>query len=166
VRWLFLLAFLLLPAQQGQPRRLAGPAAAAEDDPLLPLARQVFDLANLQRRLHHLPPLEWSSALADQARLQSANMMERGFFSHVDPVRGELSKRLNSAGVRWSRCGENIYRESGMEDPAGQAVEGWMKSPAHRSSLLDPLFTAAGVGIAISPSTEYFITQDFIQPPK
>ena len=53
-----------------------------------------------------------------------------------------------------------------MEDPADSAVEGWMKSVAHRQSLLDPLFTMSGVGIAISPDTEYFITQDFIRPPK
>jgi uncharacterized protein YkwD len=94
------------------------------------------------------------------------NMMDRGFFSHIDPVRGALSARLRAAAIEWSRCGENIFREQGMEDPPDAAMEGWMKSPAHRHSLLDPLFTETGVGIAISPDTEYFITQDFIRPLK
>jgi len=156
VRWLIAIALVLLPA---------GPSAAT-DDPLLPLARKVFSLANRQRQLHGLTPLQWNKALAEQARLQSTSMMERGFFGHVDPVRGPLSARLNATGVRWSRCGENIFREHGMDDPADEAVEGWMKSPAHRSSLLDPLFTETGVGIAISPETEYYITQEFIRPPK
>jgi uncharacterized protein YkwD len=53
-----------------------------------------------------------------------------------------------------------------MDDPADAAIEGWMKSPPHRRSLLDPLFTQTGVGIAISPDTEYFITQEFIRPSK
>jgi uncharacterized protein YkwD len=141
-------------------------AASSADDPLRHLARKVFNLANRQRRLHGVRPLEWSDALAEQARLQSTNMMERGFFSHADPLRGKLAARLTAAGIRWSRCGENIFREKGMDDPADAAMEGWMKSPAHREGLLDPLFTQAGVGIAISPNTEYFITQTFIRPPK
>lgn len=91
-------------------------------------------------------------------------MMERGFFSHIDPLRGPLSARLHAAGIQWIRCGENIFREQGLDDPPDAAVEGWMKSPAHRESLLDPLFTQTGVGIAISPDTEYFITQIFIRP--
>jgi uncharacterized protein YkwD len=141
-------------------------AASSADDPLRHLARKVFNLANRQRRLHGVRPLEWSDALAEQARLQSTNMMERGFFSHADPLRGKLAARLTAAGIRWSRCGENIFREKGMDDPADAAMEGWMKSPAHREGLLDPLFIQAGVGIAISPDTEYFITQTFIRPPK
>ena len=139
-------------------------AAAPADDPLGRLARKVFDLANRQRRLHGVRPLEWSNALAEQARLQSTNMMERGFFSHTDPVRGKLAARLTAAGIRWSRCGENIFREKGLDDPADAAVDGWMKSPAHREGLLDPLFTHAGVGIAVSPDTEYFVTETFVRP--
>ena len=97
-------------------------------------------------------------------RASVVNMMERGFFSHIDPLRGALSARLHAADIQWIRCGENIFREQGLDDPPDAAVEGWMKSPAHRESLLDPLFTQTGVGIAISPDTEYFITQIFIRP--
>ncbi len=154
------------PVLPPAPAQYASPAASPISDPLRALARKVFDKVNRQRRLHGLHELAWSDALAEQARRQSANMMERGFFSHIDPVRGALATRLNAGGIRWSRCGENIFREQGMEEPADEAVEGWMKSPPHRESLLDPLFTQSGVGIAISPDTEYFITQDFIRPPK
>jgi uncharacterized protein YkwD len=93
-------------------------------------------------------------------------MMDHGFFAHSDPVRGPLGARLRAAKIDWSRCGENIFREQGMDDPADAAVEGWMRSSTHRGSLLDPLFTQTGVGIAISPDTEYFITQEFIRPSK
>jgi uncharacterized protein YkwD len=124
----------------------------------------VFALANRQRRLHGLHELAWNEALAAQARRQSTNMMERAFFSHIDPVRGALSGRLHAAGIQWIRCSENIFREHGLDDPAHEAVDGWMKSPGHRESVLDPLFTQTGVGIAISPDTEYFITQIFIRP--
>jgi len=155
-----LIACVLLPAGAD------APGAAAAGDPLRVLAQKIFTLANRQRRLHGVHQLEWNETVAGEARRHSMNMMERGFFSHSDPVRGPLGARLRAAKVGWSRCGENIFRERGMDDPADAAIEGWMRSPAHRQSLLDPLFTQTGVGIAISPDTEYFITQEFIHPLK
>jgi uncharacterized protein YkwD len=172
VRATVLIALTLLrPGCSGPPVRIpqaqyAVPPAYAAPDPLRALTRKVFDKVNRQRRLHGLHELAWNDAVAEQARLQSSNMMERGFFSHADPLRGSLASRLSAAGIKWNRCGENIFREKGLEEPAGEAVEGWMKSPAHRDSILDPLFTQSGVGIAISFDTEYFITQIFVRPRK
>ena len=172
MRAAFLTALLVLrsgcnipsaPAPRSSP--LQSPGRPTPDDPLRQLELKVFAGTNRERQLHGLPQLAWSEPLARQARLHSTNMMERGFFSHKDPIRGELSPRLNSAGIRWSRIAENIFRERGLEDPPGAAVDGWMRSPAHRQNLLDPLFTHTGVGIAISPDTEYFITQLFIRAP-
>jgi uncharacterized protein YkwD len=156
----FLIACILLPAGANKP--VTRPVALA-DDPLQVLTHKIVTLANLQRRLHGLAQLQWNDSVAEEARRHSMNMMDRGFFSHRDPVRGPLAARLHAGGLTWSRCGENIFREHGMEDPADAAIEGWMKSPTHRQSLLDPLFTHTGVGIAISPDTEYFITQEFIR---
>ena len=176
MRSLFLTVLILLRTSCSSPSPAlqtgTSPRAAAlipvrppkADNPLRPLEVKVFALANRQRRLHGLHALEWTDTLAEQARLQSLNMMERFFFSHIDPLRGSLSARLNTAGIQWVQCGENIFREKGMSDPASEAVEGWMKSASHRKSLLDPVFTHSAVGIAISPDTEYFITQIFLRP--
>ena len=140
------------------------PASSRLDDPLCNLEKKVFDEANRQRRLRGVSELQWNDAVADQARSHSINMMQRGFFSHIDPERGALVARLDAVGIGWTRCGENIYREKGLDDPVRSAVDGWMSSPEHRKSLLDPLFSQSGVGIAISPDTDYFITQIFIHP--
>jgi uncharacterized protein YkwD len=148
----------------GSNRAVAPGLRAATEDPLSGLVREVFTLANRQRRLHGVRELEWNQALAEQALRHSVNMMQSGLFSHKDQTGVTLAARLRAASIRWSRCGENIFREYGMEDPADAAIEGWLKSPLHRKSLLDPLFTQTGVGIAISPDTEYFITQEFIHP--
>jgi uncharacterized protein YkwD len=102
---------------------------SAGDEPLAGLAREIFALANRQRRLHGLHVLEWSESLAEQARRHSTNMMESGLFSHIDPDRATPAARLRAAGIRWTRCGENIFREHGMDDPAGTTIEEWMKSP-------------------------------------
>ncbi len=142
----------------------SAPARSHPDDPFRILEKKVFDEANRLRRLRGISELQWNDAVAEQARSHSINMMQRGFFSHIDPERGALVARLAAAGIRWTRCGENIYREKGLDDPVQSAVKGWMTSPEHRKSLLDPLFSQSGVGIAISPDTDYFITQIFIHP--
>ena len=84
------------------------------------------------------------------------------------PVRCGVSVTFRSISVTFSPNRTTIFftpgLAEGLDDPPDAAVEGWMKSPAHRESLLDPLFTQTGVGIAISPDTEYFITQVFIRP--
>lgn len=156
-----LIACALLPARANKP---AAHLNVAVDDPLHVLVNEIFTLANRQRRLHGVPQLEWNDSVAEEARRHSMNMMDRGFFSHRDPVRGPVGARLHAAKVNWSRCGENIFREHGMDDPADAAIEGWMRSPSHLQSLLDPQFTHTGIGIAISPDTEYYITQEFIHP--
>ena len=165
----FVALTLLIPGCGVPPVRVpqmqyAAPPAPAAPDPLRALTRRVFEKVNRQRRLHGLRELAWNDAVAAQARLQSSNMMERGFFSHADPLRGSLASRLSAAGISWNRCGENIFREKGLDEPDDEAVEGWMKSSAHRTSILDPLFTQTGVGIAISADREYFITQIFVRP--
>jgi uncharacterized protein YkwD len=147
-----------------RPQPAAPATSTAADDPLRPLAQKVLAAANRERRAHGAGELVWDDALADQARRQSTNMMERGFFSHLDPVRGPLAIRLSASGIRWVLCAENLFRERGLDDPPEAAVDGWMKSPAHRAAMLGPSFTHSGVGIAISPDTEYFITEIFVRP--
>jgi len=165
-----LLALMLLAASGGAwfsrvpPALPARVAASPAEEPLRRLARKVFELANRQRRLHGLHPFEWSDALAEQASEQSRRMMDGGFFSHTDPLRGTLAARLKAAGIGWRRCGENIFRGQGLDDPAGAAVEGWMNSPHHRETLLDPVLSLTGVGVAITRDTQYLITEVFIRP--
>src|SRR5207247_1007066 len=106
---------------------------------------------NRQRRLRGVSELQWNDAVADQARSHSINMMQRGFFSHIDPERGALVARLDAVGIGWTRCGENIYREKGLDDPVRSAVDGWMSSHEHRKSLVDPLFSQSGVESRSAP---------------
>ncbi len=137
------------------------PAAAPD---LRKIERRVFDLVNQERRRAGVPPLQWDDALAAEARRHSYNMMARWFFSHEDPIRGALNKRLKSANLPWGRCAENIFSEQGYADPAEMAVQGWLKSPGHRANMLDPRLTHTGIGAAQRSDATIYITQDFISP--
>jgi uncharacterized protein YkwD len=127
------------------------------------LEYRVHDGINRQRLAHGLEQLRWNAALAATARNHSGRMLSTGFFAHVDPEFGDLVRRVNAAGIQWSRIAENIFREQGYDDPASQAIVGWMYSPTHRGSLLNEAFTDTGIGIAVSRDGEYFITQQFLR---
>ena len=85
------------------------------------------------------------------------------FFSHIDPLRGGLTRRLNAAGVHWTMCGENIFQAEGYDDPVPVAIDGWMKSSGHRRNILDPNFTHTGVGFMLGPGRVFYVTQEFVR---
>jgi len=125
----------------------------------------VFAEINQQRRNNGLRDLIWREDIARVARLHSSNMGGREFFSHEDPVEGDLKQRLTKFGVNdWASAGENIFKESGVYNPARQAVEGWMNSQHHRENILNPAFTHTGIGVAFGHDHFLYFTQDFILP--
>jgi uncharacterized protein YkwD len=143
----------------------AQPARAPARDPqLTALERQVFQLVNNERTYRGLAELQWDDRLAAEARRQASNMAARGFFSHVDPVRGDVPDRLAKAGIPWSRFEENLLQQLGYEDPARFAVLSWMESPGHRKNILDKEVTHAGVGAARRGDGALFLAQEFIRP--
>jgi uncharacterized protein YkwD len=129
------------------------------------LEMSVFAEINQQRRNNGLRDLIWREDIARVARLHSSNMGGREFFSHDDPVEGDLKQRLIRMGVNgWALCGENILKESGAYNPARQAVGGWMNSQHHRENILNPAFTHTGMGVAFGHDHFLYFTQDFILP--
>ncbi len=132
---------------------------------LAKLEMSVFAEINQRRRTNGLRDLTWREDVARVARLHSSNMGGREFFSHDDPVEGDLKQRLIKLGVNdWATAGENIFKESGAYNPARQAVEGWMNSPGHRKNILNPAFSHTGIGVAFGHDHFLYFTQDFILP--
>src|SRR4051794_11094647 len=109
---------------------------------------RAFNAVNNERAKRDLPALEWSERLAQAARDQSERMLLLKFFGHDDPEYGGLTNRLALHGITWSRCGENLFSEKGIEDPVPIAVVSWRYSTkGHYETMLQPAFTHSGVGI-------------------
>lgn len=124
--------------------------------------QRLFDAVNQERGRHGRPPLEWNPRLAEIARQHSVAMAARGFFSHTDPQRGDLGRRLARAGMEYTTCAENIYRLSGSGDAVRRAVAGWLASPGHRDAMLDPSFRDTGLGVASGSRNGCWIAQIFL----
>lgn len=141
------------------------PPVVPPEAQLTDLEMSIFKEINQQRRNHGLRDLIWREDVARVARLHSNNMGARAFFSHEDPVEGDLKQRMLTLGVNgWTLCGENIFKEKGAYDPVRQAVLGWMNSPGHRKNILNPAFTHTGIGAAFGRDHFLYFTQDFMLP--
>ena len=127
--------------------------------------RSVFDAVNRERVRRRGKALVWNEELAEAARRHSESMARNGFFSHVDPRRGDLGERLERAGIRYSACAENIYTQTGGRDAVDAACAAWMKSAGHRANILNPQYRDTGIGVAVKKSGEWFLTQIFLRYP-
>jgi uncharacterized protein YkwD len=126
---------------------------------------RIFSRINELREQSGVGLLQWSDLVAECAKQQSLRKMELRFSGHIDPERGGLAERLNSAGIGWVQCGENLFMEKGWDDPVHFAVVSWWYSPAHKANLLNPEFTDTGVGLAQGPDKAWFVTQIVLAPP-
>jgi len=113
----------------------------------------------------HALSLRWNENLAAVARAHSRDMLERRFFSHVNPDGHSPAERINAAGIPWQALGENIAINGTV--PGGE--DAFMDEPRfqknHRANVLNTKYTDVGIGIVQAPNGSYYITQDFIATP-
>jgi len=132
---------------------LPASAIAQQDDAA---ARQLFALANQERTQRHLPPLEWSDALAEAARQHTEHMVERHELSHDLSGEPGVGARIGAAGARVSAYAENI----GYAGDAASVHSGWMHSAPHRANLLNGAYDAIGIA-AFRVGDALWATEDF-----
>ncbi|MGA2982564.1 MAG: TonB family protein [Terriglobia bacterium] len=110
-------------------------------------------------------PLSWNEGLAAVARAHSRDMLEQGYFDHVDPAGRSPSARINEAGIAWRAFGENIAIYPSVRG----AEAAFMNEPRfqhnHRSNILNANFTDVGIGIVQGANGSLYITQDFAAIP-
>jgi uncharacterized protein YkwD len=122
-------------------------------------------LVNRDRRQYGLAPLLLSPRLSDVARAHSDEMRDTGIVAHVSATTGEAQDRVHRAHIATSLVMENIARAYSV----GEAEEGLMNSPGHRTNLLADKATHVGIGIALKQTEAegriMFFTQLFIREP-
>lgn len=130
--------------------------------------KRIFELTNEERSRAHplLHALQPEPGLDATARAQSDDMLQRGFFDHVNPD-GEAPE--DRVAIHHRRLvglvGENIWEGKGFstKDAAALAsliVRSWMNSRGHRENILRPESTHLGVGLSVV-GDEIRATQNF-----
>ena len=142
-------------------------------DRLRDLERQMWALINQDRSNPETfaetggraQPLNWNERLAEVARAHSRNMLEQGFFAHVDPEGKTLEMRIDKAGIPWWAAGENIAINGTVLRAETRLMDEARFQPNHRYNILSTFFTDVGIGIVQGPDGSLYITQVFVQTP-
>ena len=117
----------------------------------------MLSLINNERKAQGLPTLTMNSSLSSAARAHSQDMINRGFFNHVNPDGLTPSDRARNVGYNFIALGENICGNPSID--AGHSS--LMGSPAHRANILNPSYKEVGIGIIDGGPYGKMITQLF-----
>lgn len=120
---------------------------------------QLFDLTNAARVKNGLPALSWDDHVKTTARGHSSDMAKNRFFSHDNLDGLSPFDRLEQDHITYKAAGENIA--SGQSSSIF-AHEGLMNSLGHRENILNPHYTALGVGVAFDAESRPYYTENFL----
>jgi uncharacterized protein YkwD len=120
----------------------------------------VVDLVNRHRIAHGLSALVADARIAREARRHSAAMATGAIpFGHDGfPDRIAALRRVMACGA----AAENVSSTQGYDDPAPEALRGWLASRGHRGTM-EGRYDATGVGVARSPTGKIYFTQIFVE---
>jgi uncharacterized protein YkwD len=156
---LFLLRPLLFSPVSNRTVRLAKvnePSVESDIVEAETLEAEIFDEINTRRLELGNSPLEWDDRIYRAAKAHSVRLSTDKIFSHKDPEGEDVIDRLKAEGIFFLTAAENIcgLRSDTRNIPVA-VVEGWMKSPSHRWTIVDrdKTFTHGAVGVQCNKSS-------------
>ncbi|MBA1204095.1 CAP domain-containing protein [Pseudomonas capeferrum] len=96
-------------------------------------------------------PLSWNTTLAGVAATHTRAMANQNFFDHIDRDGRTPGDRAELAGYLYQQVGENIA--AGRDTPR-KVVDGWLASPGHCATLMNPAFRELGAAYAVDPKSD------------
>lgn len=133
------------------------PFKTSEFRPRPDLEIRMLELINMERKKAGLKLMTFDIKLAVVATKHSADMLQRGYFSHYTPEGKSPFDRMKSDQVRFIVAGENLALAQTLQS----AHEGLMESPVHKANILDVSFERAGIGILDAGAHGIMVTQNF-----
>jgi uncharacterized protein YkwD len=136
----------------------AGPAAGCANAGLAPstsnvaaIAAATVCLVNGARQAAGLATLGENADLDQAAAAHADAMVADDYFDHVGPDGLSIGQRIRATGyvpeAAGGQIGENIAAATGSAATPAATVAAWMRSAAHRANILNPKFTATGLGV-------------------
>ncbi len=144
----------------------------SSDSKISQLEKSMFAQVNEERTQKGLSVLTWDDDAAAVARAHSAEMRDKSYFAHESPTKSLESPcdRYQMAEGRTPRIvAENLYRIWGdggfvTEKAVREGHVALMKSPGHRSNIMEPDVTQLGIGMVTNKEGHLWITQVFVRP--
>lgn len=143
--WRIILARPLISAKLGD--------SPAEGQRLLELINRARGQARQcgEQSMAAAGPLTWNDTLAAVALGHSRAMASQNLFSHRDRDGYTPADRAELGGYVGRLIGENLA--AGLDQPQ-KVLDGWLNSPSHCATLMNPQFSELGAGYAIDPNSD------------
>ena len=114
--------------------------------------KRMLELHNRARTKRDLKALCVYPALTRAARAHTQDMLNRDYASHTSPEGETIKQRLARFGYTlegYSKywIGENIVWGCGSSANPDDLFGWWMRSPGHRSAILNKNFRQVGIGV-------------------
>ena len=94
-------------------------------------------LTNHERTILGLSSLTWNPVLYQAAQEKAKHILAEQYFDHTSPSGVTPWSFIRNAGYTYQSAGENLAVGFQKDDAVVQA---WMKSPSHRSNIIDSDF--------------------------
>ncbi|MBI5036744.1 CAP domain-containing protein [Candidatus Micrarchaeota archaeon] len=124
--------------------------APPSSENLAALERGILEEINRAREKEKLSPLLWNERAASAARKYMKTLAEQERFAHTGAEGEDVHDRLIAEGLFHFVVNENLaqFPYQGQMPNASSVVNGWLKSPGHRSNIIDAdkIYDHAGVG--------------------
>lgn len=101
--------------------------------------------------------LAWNDKLFAAAAAHSADMAQKGYFSHTSQNGTTFDQRISNAGYDWATAGENIASGYNGVD---SVMAGWLQSPGHCANIMNAKYKDIGVACVKSASGSAYWTMD------
>lgn len=124
------------------------------------MEKSIHEQVNQYRISQNLKPLKFDPTISQVSREHSQAMAKGNVpFSHQG-----FEKRVSdiSQSISYQSAAENLATNFGYDQPAQQAVQGWINSPGHQKNMVGD-FDLSGVGIVQNQKGEYYFTHIFIK---
>lgn len=119
--------------------------------------RRLLVLVNTERAKRGLKPLVLDPKINAVARDHGADMLQRGYFSHVTPEGLNPGDRATAGGVSFRSFSENIASAPDLSIAHG----GFMNSPAHSANILSSVYKRIGIAVQDAGLYGIMVTQNF-----
>jgi uncharacterized protein YkwD len=122
----------------------------------------LLDLINQERAEAGVGLLSMEPRLVAAARSHSTDMAINGFFDHTGTGGTDFGQRISAQGYLYSAAGETLFAGG----DAYTCIQMWLESPAHRETMLSPVFTQVGIGVFWYAESDYgiYVTADYGSP--
>ncbi|MHB1276559.1 MAG: CAP domain-containing protein [Candidatus Humimicrobiaceae bacterium] len=128
-------------------------AGIAEELELSPDETLILHFINFNRTQNGVNTILPNEHLSSIARIRSADMLNRNYFSHYTPEGKNVFDILKENNVIFKYAGENLAKASPTSWGSPEAITiAWMNSPTHKDNILRSVY--GGIGISVFDSDD------------